>query len=72
MLAERRDQLTLQLAILADKKTAKVIELLEEMRRDAPAIADRADPESDEMAKPADPAEVLAAIDRRTPDKSES
>lgn len=67
LLAERRDQLTLELAILADKKTAKVIALLEEIRRDAPALADRADPESEAMAKPADPAQVLAAIDRRTP-----
>jgi len=67
LLAERRDQLTLELALLADKKTAKVIQLLEEMRRDAPALADRADPESDAMARPSDPNEVLAAIDQRTP-----
>ena len=72
LLAERRDQLTLELAILADKKTAKVIALLEEMRRDAPALADRADPESEAMARPADPREVLTAIDRRTPGSSRS
>ena len=65
LLAERRDQLTLELAILADKKTAKVIELLEEIRRDAPALADRKDPVSAAMARPADPGQVLAAIDRR-------
>jgi len=67
LLAERRDQLTLELAILADKKTAKVIALLEEIRRDAPALADRTDPESEAMARPANPGEVLAAIDKRTP-----
>ena len=72
LLAERRDQLTLQLAILADRKTAKVIQLLEEMRRDAPALADRTDPESEAMARPADPSDVLAAIDERTPGVSRS
>ena len=72
LLAERRDQLTLELAILADKKSAKIIALLEEMRRDAPALANRPDAESEAMAKPADPAEVLAAIDRRTPGASGS
>jgi hypothetical protein len=34
------------------------------MRRDHPELADRIDPESEEMAKPADPNSVLAAIDR--------
>ena len=46
--------------------------LIEELRRDAPDVADRHDPESAEMAKPTDPGEVLAAIDRRTPDADES
>ncbi len=70
-LAERRDQLTLELAVLADRKTAKVIELIEELRRDAPDVDDRHDAESAEMAKPTDPREVLEAIDRRTPDIEE-
>lgn len=63
-LAERRAQLTLELALLADKRSAKLISLLEEMRRDHPELADRLDPESEDMAKPADPKSVLAAIDR--------
>ncbi len=64
-LAERRAQLTLQLALLADKKMAKTIALIEELRRDNPDLADRVDAESDDMARPADPQEVLAAIDQR-------
>ena len=64
-LAERRAQLTLQLALLADKKMAKMIALLEEFRRDNPNVADRVDAESEDMAKPANPQEVLAAIDAR-------
>jgi uncharacterized membrane protein len=71
-LAERRDQLTLELAILSDRKAAKIISLIEELRRDAPDVADRHDPESTEMAKPTDPGQILTAIDRRTPDSPES
>jgi uncharacterized membrane protein len=61
-LAEHRAQLTLELAILGEQKTAKVIELLEELRRDNPFIADRVDREAEIMAKPADPQAVLEAI----------
>jgi uncharacterized membrane protein len=64
-LSERRAQLTLELAILADRKNAKIIALLEELRRDHPDVPDREDAESAEMAKPADPQSVLAAIDER-------
>jgi len=71
ILAERRDQLTLELAVLADRKVAKLIALIEELRRDAPDVADRHDAESAEMAQPTDPREVLEAIDRRTPDAKE-
>src|SRR6202023_3664051 len=38
-LAQLREQLTLELAILSEQKTAKVIQLLEESRRDNPLIA---------------------------------
>jgi uncharacterized membrane protein len=57
-----REQLTLELAILGEQKTAKVIDLLEESRRDNPLLADRVDPEAEDMAKPADPETVLDAI----------
>ena len=64
-LAERRGQLTLELAILADKKSAKIIALLEELRHDHPEVSDRLDRVSAEMAKPVDVPTVLAAIDER-------
>jgi uncharacterized membrane protein len=57
-----RSQLTLQLASLSEQKIAKVIELLEEQRRDNPQLASRRDPQADEMSKPADPAQVLDRI----------
>lgn len=62
-LAERRAQLTLELAMLGERKTAKVIALLEELRRDMPSIADRVDPESEAMAAPADARAVLTALE---------
>jgi uncharacterized membrane protein len=64
-LAERRSQLTLHLAILADKKSAKIIALLEELRRDQPGVSDRHDPVSEEMATPTDVPRALAAIDEQ-------
>ena len=61
-LAEHRDQLALELAVLNDQKSAKIIQLLEELRRDSPQIADRHDPEAEALAVPADPQMVLEAI----------
>ena len=60
--ATLRDQLTLELAILAEQKTAKMIALLEEFRRSAPDVADRRDEIADALAEPADPNVVLDAI----------
>lgn len=61
--ARHRDQLTLELAIMAERKSAKIIELLEEMRRDNPLVEDRIDHDAAAMAKPADPSAVLNAIE---------
>jgi uncharacterized membrane protein len=71
-LAGLREQLTLELAILGEQKTAKVIDLLEEHRRDNPLIADRDDPEASDMAKPADPEAVLDAIATSPPEPESS
>ena len=61
-LAGQREQLILELAILNDEKTSKIIGLLEEARRDNPILADRIDNEEHAMSKPADPHSVLHAI----------
>ena len=61
-LAHHRELLILELAILSEQKTAKVIELLEEFRRDNPLIRNRVDQEAEAMAQPADPRSVLDAI----------
>jgi uncharacterized membrane protein len=61
-LASHREQLTLELAILSEQKSAKIIELLEELRRDSPHLANRHDAEAGAMSKPADPQAVLEAV----------
>jgi uncharacterized membrane protein len=61
-LAERREQLMLELALLGEKKAAKAIELLEELRRDFPLVRDRVDEQAEALAEPADTERVLQAI----------
>ena len=71
-LTVRREQLTLELAILAEQKTAKIIELLEELRRDHPQLRDRVDAQADAMAQQTDPHAVLKAINEtHEPDDAE-
>ncbi len=60
--AVQRAQLTLQLAAVSEQKIAKVIELLEEQRRENPALPDRTDLQAAEMAVASDPKQVLARI----------
>jgi uncharacterized membrane protein len=67
-LAEYREQLTLDLAILSEQKSAKIIALLEEMRRDDPSLKNRVDQQAVAMSMPADPQSVLDAI-RKTHDE---
>jgi uncharacterized membrane protein len=71
-LASHREQLTLELAILGDQKAAKIINLLEELRRDHPAIRDRVDRDAHAMSTPADPQAVLHAIEDSQEDASKS
>ncbi len=61
-LASHREQLTLELAILSEQKAAKIIELLEELRRDHPNIQNRFDAEALALSTPAEPQAVLDAI----------
>ena len=61
-LAQVREQLTLELALLGEQKTTKVIQLLEEFRRDTPQVHDRVDRQADAMSEPVDPQRVIDAI----------
>lgn len=60
--SQHREQLTLELAMLGEQKTTKVIQLLEESRRDNPLIPNRVDHQAEAMARPADAQAVLETI----------
>jgi uncharacterized membrane protein len=61
-LARHRDQLTLEIAILGEQKSAKIIQMLEEMRNDSPHLENRADQEAQLMSASADPQSILKAL----------
>jgi uncharacterized membrane protein len=62
-LANLREQMALEATLLTEQKTRKIIELLEELRRDSPEVPNRKDIEAEQMASKADPHEVLAVIE---------
>jgi len=62
-LANLREQMTLEAALMTEQKTRKIIDLLEELRRDLPQVRDRDDAEASQMSAKADPRAVLDAIE---------
>lgn len=61
--AEERAYLDLQINVIAEQKTAKLIALLEELRRDLPSVRNRRDPEAENMSRAIDPETVLTALE---------
>lgn len=70
-LAERRAHLDLQVSLLAEQKVAKLIALVEELRRDLPNVQDRTDPIADAMSEASNPEAVLAALEEVLDDLAE-
>ena len=64
-LAERREHLELQMSMLTEQRTAKIIDLLEELRRDMPSVHNRVDLEAEALTKTVDPHEVLTTLESR-------
>ncbi|MEH2273981.1 MAG: DUF1003 domain-containing protein [Nostoc sp.] len=62
--AEQRAQLMLQLNLLSEQKIAKIIALLEELRKDLPDVINRHDLEAELMRQAADPIAVLEALQK--------
>ncbi len=62
LLAEHRAQLTLEISMVSEQKMAKLIQMIEQLRRDSPLIENRLDPEAIAMSQPADPQAMLDAI----------
>jgi len=69
--AEQHAHLNLQVNLLAEQKTTKVIQLLEELRQDSPNIKNRHDPEVDKMRMQTNPHAVLDAIEAKKVDKQD-
>jgi uncharacterized membrane protein len=61
--AARHAHLELQVNLLAEQRTAKIIALLEELRRDLPNVRNRVDPIADALQQAVGPAAVDTAID---------
>ena len=60
--AEERSHLDLQVNLLAEHKVAKLIALVEELRRDLPMVRDRIDREADAMKEAVDPNAMIEAL----------
>jgi uncharacterized membrane protein len=65
-LADQRAQVTLQMALVIDRKAAKIIEMLESMRKDDPSLPDRQDSEAERMAEATDLRSAVDRLERET------
>ena len=61
--AKQRAMLELQVNLAAEQKTAKIIGLLEELRRDLPSVPSRIDAQAEAMARSIDPVAAMAALE---------
>jgi uncharacterized membrane protein len=68
---EQRSRLHLQISMLAERKAAKIIQLLEELRYDLPTVANREDREAAAMTLPTNPHELAEQLEKRTPARGE-
>ena len=64
-LEEQRAHLDLKVTLLTEQKAAKLIDLVEELRRDLPNVRNRDDPEAAALQQSMNPDRVLAALDER-------
>ena len=63
----RRDRLDQQINLLNERKISKVIDLLEELRRDSPGLPDRDDQLARELSSAVNPEAIVRAINERAP-----
>jgi uncharacterized membrane protein len=64
-LEELRAHLDLQVNLLTEQKTTKLIDLIEELRRDLPNVRNRHDSDAASLQRSMSPDLVLAALDER-------
>ena len=63
----QRDKLDLQINLLNERRTGKLIRMLDEFRRDSPEVPTYDDPEAQQLSEPTNAHEVSRAIEERTP-----
>jgi uncharacterized membrane protein len=68
--AERRALLDLHVNLLAEQKAAKLIALVEELRRDLPQVLDRRDPQAEAMSVPMDAHAAVATLEKQIEDQA--
>jgi uncharacterized membrane protein len=64
ILANHHAHLDLQVNLMAEEKNSKIIQMLEELRRDMPDVRNRVDEEAREMSRPTDTRAVLSVIEQ--------
>jgi uncharacterized membrane protein len=69
-LAARRAHLDLHVNLLTERKVAKVLEIVDALHRDLSSTKRLVDPETEELAEPADPEAILRAIKDADPHES--
>ena len=62
-LEQQHAHLGLQVSLLTEQKVTKLINLIEELRRDMPMVKDRRDPHAEALQQSADTEEVAAALE---------
>jgi uncharacterized membrane protein len=62
-LEKQHTHLGLQVSLLTEQKVTKLINLIEELRRDMPMVRDRRDPHAEALQESADTAKVVAALE---------
>lgn len=65
-MANQHAHLDLQINLLADEKSSKIIQMLEELRHDLPGVQDKVDHQADELATPTDTDAVISFIEEST------
>ena len=71
MVTEQRRRLDLQVNLVVEQKVTKLVELIEELRRDLPDVQNRHDPEAEAMKESVDPHEVLRTLNQLMKEASE-
>ena len=63
-LAEERRHLDLQVSLLIERKVSKVIDQLDQLRRDAPGVEHQHDPQAEAMKENVNPHDVLSSLNQ--------